>query len=59
MGARAAGAASIVDPTPYAVGSLAATYAKYPNAAGILPAMGYGAAQVRDLEATIRGDRRG
>ena len=39
---------------PYAVGSIAATYAKYPNARGILPAMGYGAAQVRDLEATIR-----
>ncbi|WP_206662324.1 hypothetical protein [Propioniciclava sinopodophylli] len=33
--------------------SLAATYAKYPNARGILPAMGYGDAQIRDLEATI------
>ncbi|MEW1952325.1 cyclic 2,3-diphosphoglycerate synthase [Terrabacter sp. NPDC080008] len=54
VGARIAGAAEIVDPTPYAVGSLAATYAKYPNARGILPAMGYGAQQVRDLEATIR-----
>ena len=54
VGARMAGAAQIVDPTPYAVGSLAATYAKYPNARGVLPAMGYGAAQVRDLEATIR-----
>ena len=54
VGARAAGAALIVDPTPYAVGSIAATYAKYPNARGILPAMGYGEAQVRDLEATIR-----
>ena len=53
VGARAAGAAEIVDPTPYAVGSLAETYAKYPNARGILPAMGYGDAQVRDLEATI------
>ena len=48
------GAAEIVDPSPYAVGSLAATYAKYPNAKGILPAMGYGAEQIRDLEATIR-----
>ncbi len=48
------GAAEIVDPSPYAVGSLAATYAKYPNARGILPAMGYGAEQIRDLEATIR-----
>jgi len=52
--AQAAGAAQIVDPTPYAVGSLAATYAKYPNARGILPAMGYGAEQIADLEATIR-----
>ncbi len=48
------GAGEIVDPSPYAVGSLAATYAKYPNARGILPAMGYGAEQIRDLEATIR-----
>lgn len=54
VGARAAGAARLVDPTPYAVGSIAATYAKYPNARGVLPAMGYGAEQVRDLEATIR-----
>jgi predicted GTPase len=54
VGAHAAGAALLVDPTPYAVGSIAATYAKYPNARGVLPAMGYGAEQVRDLEATIR-----
>lgn len=53
VGAKAAGVAEIVDPTPYAAGSLAATYAKYPNARGILPAMGYGEAQIRDLEATI------
>ena len=53
VGARAAGVAEIVDPTPYAVGSIAATFAKYPNARGILPAMGYGEAQSRDLAATI------
>jgi predicted GTPase len=53
VGAKAAGAAEIVEPTPYAVGSIKATYAKYPNAHGVLPAMGYGTAQVRDLEATI------
>lgn len=53
VGARAAGAAEVVDPAPYAVGSIAETYARYPNSRGILPAMGYGAAQVRDLEATI------
>jgi predicted GTPase len=53
VAAKAAGAASIVDPTPFAVASIAATYRKYPNAQGILPAMGYGDAQIRDLEATI------
>ena len=53
VGTRAAGAASIVDPSPYAVGSLAATYDQYPNARGVLPAMGYGAEQVADLAATI------
>ena len=53
VGARQAGASEIVDPSPWAVDSIAATYAKYPNAVGILPAMGYGDAQIRDLEATI------
>jgi predicted GTPase len=51
--ARRAGAAEIVDPRPYAVGSLKETYEKYPNAAGILPAMGYGEEQIRELAATI------
>jgi predicted GTPase len=51
--ARRAGAAEIVDPRPWAVGSLKATYEKYPNAAGILPAMGYGEEQIRELAATI------
>jgi len=54
LAARQAGAAEIVDPSPYAVGSLVETYARYPNARGILPAMGYGEEQIRDLEATIR-----
>ncbi|EWT00403.1 GTPase [Intrasporangium oryzae NRRL B-24470] len=53
VGARASGVAEIVDPSPFAVGSIAATYERYPNARGILPAMGYGDEQVRDLEATI------
>jgi predicted GTPase len=53
VAAKAAGAHEIVDPTPYAVDSIAATYRKYPNAKGILPAMGYGEHQVKDLEATI------
>ena len=47
------GAAEIVDPRPFAVGSIAETYRKYPRTGQILPAMGYGAAQVKDLEATI------
>ncbi|MEI2776100.1 MAG: cyclic 2,3-diphosphoglycerate synthase [Tetrasphaera sp.] len=53
VGARAAGVADIVDPVPYAVSSIAATFATYPNAAGVLPAMGYGESQIHDLEATI------
>jgi predicted GTPase len=48
------GAAEIIDPRPYAVGSIAETFRAYPNTGALLPAMGYGAAQVRDLEATIR-----
>jgi predicted GTPase len=51
--ARQAGASEIVDARPYAVGTIADTYAKYPNSASILPAMGYGDEQIRDLEATI------
>ena len=53
VAARNIGAGEIVDPTPYAVASIAATYKKYPNAKGILPAMGYGDKQIKDLEATI------
>jgi len=51
--AERAGASEIVDPRPYAVGTIAETYEAYPNAAGILPAMGYGDDQIRELEATI------
>jgi len=54
VAAKQAGAAEIVDPSPYAVGSIRETYAKYPNAVGILPAMGYGRAQIAELEETIR-----
>ena len=53
VAARRFGAAEIVDPRPFAVGSIAATYLKYPKTGPILPAMGYGEAQTRDLEATI------
>lgn len=53
VAARRFGAAEIVDPRPYAVKSIKATYEKYPRTGPILPAMGYGEAQTRDLEATI------
>ncbi len=51
--AKDAGAAEIVDAKPYAVGTIKATFEKYPNAGAILPAMGYGETQVRELEETI------
>ncbi len=53
VAARKFGAREIVDPRPFAVGKLAATFRIYPNIGTLLPAMGYGEAQVRDLEATI------
>lgn len=54
VAARAANASEIVDPRPWAVGSILATYEKYPGTGAVLPAMGYSAQQVADLEATIR-----
>ena len=53
VAARRFGAAEIVDPRPYAVGSIIDTYKKYPDTGMILPAMGYGDQQMRDLEKTI------
>ncbi len=53
VAARRFGAKEIVDPRPYAVGAIAATYKKYPKTGPILPAMGYGEEMTRDLEATI------
>jgi len=53
VAARRFGAAEIVDPRPFAVGEILATYKKYPNTGTILPAMGYGEQQIRDLEKTI------
>lgn len=47
------GAATIVDPRPYAVGSIKQTFAKYSHVKQVLPAMGYGDEQVRELEETI------
>jgi predicted GTPase len=53
VAARRFGAAEIVNPRPYAVNSILATYAKYPTTGDVLPAMGYGDAQMHDLETTI------
>jgi predicted GTPase len=53
VAAKRFGASEIVDPRPYAVGSIAATYKKYPNTGAILPAMGYGDDMIHDLEKTI------
>lgn len=51
--ARKFGAREIIDPRPFAVGSIAETFLTYPAIGPLLPAMGYGDEQVRDLEATI------
>jgi predicted GTPase len=53
VAARRFGAAEIVDPRPFAVNSIAATYEKYPKTGPILPAMGYGEKQTKELEETI------
>ncbi len=53
MAAKKFGAAEIIDPRPFAVGSIKETYAKYSHLTSILPAMGYGAEQVKELEETI------
>ena len=47
------GAAELIDPRPFAVGKLAETFEIYPNIGRLLPAMGYGAQQIKDLEETI------
>jgi predicted GTPase len=54
VAAQRFGAAEIVDPRPYAVGSIKATFEKYPTTGAVLPAMGYGEEQTRELEETIR-----
>lgn len=53
VAAKRFGAAEIVDPRPYAVGSIQDTYAKYPTTGAVLPAMGYGESQMQELEQTI------
>jgi predicted GTPase len=51
--ARQQGAAEIIDPRPFAVGSIKATYEKYPHMIELLPAMGYSETQRHELESTI------
>jgi predicted GTPase len=53
VAAQKFGAAEIVDPRPFVVGKLADTFKTYPNIGALLPAMGYGEQQMKDLEATI------
>jgi len=53
VAAKRFGAAEIVDPKPYAVGRIADTFRIYPEVGKLLPAMGYGEEQMRDLMATI------
>jgi len=53
VAARRFGAAEIVDPRPYAEGSIQDTYEKYPTTGDVLPAMGYGESQMKELEQTI------
>jgi predicted GTPase len=53
VAARRFGASEIIDPRPYAVGSIVATYQKYPTTGAVLPAMGYGPEQMRELGETI------
>jgi predicted GTPase len=53
VAARRFGASEMVDPRPYAVGSILETYKKYPTIGPLLPAMGYGETQVAELAQTI------
>jgi predicted GTPase len=54
VAARKFGAAGFVDPRPYLVGRLKETFKIYPQIGTVLPAMGYGTQQLKDLEATIQ-----
>jgi predicted GTPase len=53
VAARKFGAAELVDPRPFTVGRLSETFRLYPNIGTLLPAMGYGDQQLKDLETTI------
>lgn len=53
VAARNAGASELIDPRPYAVGSVAETLTRHPGIGPLLPAIGYGKQQIEELEATI------
>jgi predicted GTPase len=53
VAAKEHGAAEIIDPRPYAVGSIKEVYKKYTHLENILPAMGYGKTQMKELKETI------
>jgi predicted GTPase len=53
IAARAYGAGKIVDPRPYAVGTIQDAFRRYPHIGPVLPAMGYSGTQITDLEETI------
>jgi len=55
VAAQKFGAVELVDPRPYTVGRLSETFEIYPNIGAVLPAMGYGEQQLKDLEVTING----
>jgi predicted GTPase len=57
VAAKKYGAAELVDPRPYTVASITATYKKYPRIGTLLPAMGYGDKQIKDLEKTINATK--
>jgi predicted GTPase len=53
IAAKRAGAREIIDPRPFAKGSIRETFKKYPHLTDVLPAMGYGEKQMKELEETI------
>ncbi len=53
IAAQQFGASEIVDPRPWVTGEIAETFEKYPGIGALLPAMGYGESQIKDLENTI------
>jgi predicted GTPase len=53
VAAQRYGAIELVDPRPYTIGTISETFKRYPNIGTLLPAIGYGKQQLKDLEATI------